>query len=301
MKFKNVHIIINPASGKQEPILSYLNKAFINLGINWEILVTQPPDNDAFCIAEKLVGKTDLIIVYGGDGSVCEVARALYGTNTPMAIIPGGTANVMSKELGISQDTVEAIELIIGNSHKIVAIDMGLANDVPFLLRINLGIMADMVLQANRELKDSFGQLAYGVSAIQTLVASQPVEYKLIIDEEEVIEDGVALTVTNAGSIGISDFSLLPDMRVDDGYLDVVLLNDADLFSVIRVAGSTLFQTRSDVLKHWRCKEVSIMMKRASKYIADDTEKQDKEIHIKVIPKAIKILVPKQHQSNYDR
>jgi diacylglycerol kinase family enzyme len=43
------------------------------------------------------------------------------------------------------------------------------------------------------------------------------------------------------------------------------------------------------------------MMKRASKYIADDTEKQDKEIHIKVIPKAIKILVPKQHQSNYDR
>jgi len=293
MNFEKVHIIINPASGKEEPILSYLNKAFINLGMHWEIMVTQPPDNDAFTIAEKLVGKTDLVIVYGGDGSVSEVARALYDSETPMAIIPGGTANVMSKELGIPQDSVDAINLMVAGNYQIVEIDMGLANNVPFLLRINLGIMADMVLQANQELKDSFGQLAYGVTAIQTLISAEPVQYKMIIDEKEFTEEGVALTVTNAGSIGISDFSLLPHMSVTDGYLDVILMNDADLFSVLRVAGSTLFQTESDVLKHWRCKEVSLMMQNKVKYVADDSEKHDSEIHIKIVPKALKVLVPK--------
>lgn len=293
MDFKKVHIIINPASGKEEPILSYLNKAFINSGTHWEIIVTQPPGNDAFTIAEKLIGKTDLIIVYGGDGSVSEVARALHNSETPMAIIPGGTANVMSKELGIPQDSVDAINLIIAGNYEAVEIDMGLANNVPFLLRINLGIMADMVLHATQQLKDSFGQLAYGVTAIETLISAEPVPYKLIIDEKEYTEEGVALTVTNAGSIGISDFSLLPHMSVTDGFLDVILMHDADLFSVLRVAGSTLFQTESGVLKHWRCKEVSLIMPNKVKYVADDSEKQDSEIHIKISPKALKVLVPK--------
>jgi diacylglycerol kinase (ATP) len=290
MQFSNIHILINPVSGKEEPILSYLNTALTGTGIHWEISVTTP-DREAFDIARSLIGKTQLIVVYGGDGSIAEVGRALYGCNTPMAIIPGGTANVMSKELGIPQDAIDAIKLIAGGRTKVIAIDMAMANHTPFLLRVNLGIMADMVLQTDRDLKNNFGQLAYGISAIQKLVQSTPAKFKLLIDGQEYMEEGVTLTVTNAGNIGISDFSLLPDINVTDGYLDVILMNNTDLMSLLRIAGTMLFQTESDVLKHWRCKHVVVTLEQPTSYICDDTGQQASIIDIKILPGVLKVLV----------
>lgn len=290
MIFSDIHVIINPAAGKEEPILSYLNTVFLDTAIHWEVSVTTPY-KQAFEIARSLIGKTQLIVLYGGDGSVAEVARALYGCDTPLAIIPGGTANVMSKELGIPQQAMEAIRLIASGQTKIMAIDMGTANGVPFLLRVNLGIMADMILQTSRDLKNNFGQLAYGISAIQTIAQSEPSQFTLWIDGKEFTENGVALTVTNAGNIGISDFSFLPDINVTDGYLDVILMNNTDLTSLLRVAGTMLFQTESEVLKHWRCKEVKIKLGQISSYICDDSEQQAETISIKIIPGILKILV----------
>jgi len=290
MQFSQIHIIVNPASGKEEPILSYLNNVFLLAGIHWLVSVTTP-DNKAYDIARSLIGKTELIVVYGGDGSIAEVAAALYGCDTPMAIIPGGTANVMSKELGIPQEAMDAIKLIAYGHTKVICIDMAMANHTPFLLRVNLGIMADMILQANRGLKDSFGQLAYGITAVQTLVNSHPQRYHLLIDGREYVEEGVTLTVTNAGNIGISDYSFLPHINVTDGYLDVILMNNTDLLSLMRVAGTMLFQTESEVLKHWRCKAVTITLDAPAHYICDDSEQQASVIDIKMMPKVLKVLV----------
>lgn len=299
MQFNNIHIIVNPAAGKEEPILSYLNTGLIITGIRWDVTVTTPY-NEAYDIAMGLVGKTDLIVVYGGDGSVSDVARALYGKQTPMAIIPGGTANVMSKELGIPQDAVEAIELLASGKLKLMKMDMGLANGRPFLLRVNLGILADMILHADRELKDSYGQLAYGITAIQTVAAAEPMYFRMLIDGQPITEAGVTLTITNAGNIGISDFTFLPDIRTSDGYLDVILMNNTDMLSLIRVAGATLFQTESEVLKHWRCKEMVVMLNKRFKYICDDSECEADTITIKVIPQALKILVPDTYLNYQD-
>lgn len=297
MQFTNIHIIVNPASGKEEPILSYLNTVLLDSGIHWEVSVTTP-HREAFDIAKSLIGKTQLIVIYGGDGSIAEVGRALYGCDTPMAIIPGGTANVMSKELGIPQDAMGAIKLIAGGHTKVIAIDMAMANQTPFLLRVNLGIMADMIIQADAGLKHNIGQLAYGVSAVQTLVHSEPKQYKLLIDGIEYIEKGVTLTVTNAGNIGISDFTFLPDINVMDGYLDVILMNDTDMLSMLRVAGTMLFQTESEVLKHWRCKAVTISLTEPTHYICDDTEQTASTICISIMPNVLKILVAETYNKH---
>jgi diacylglycerol kinase (ATP) len=291
MQFKNVHIIINPASGKEEPILTYLHNALHKTDINWQVTVTISED-DAYNTAKNLIAKTDLVVVYGGDGSVTKVAAALYNTDTPMAIIPGGTANVMSKELGIPQDSQEAINLIAQGKCEIIKMDVGEANGTPFLLRINMGIMADMILQANTGLKSSIGQLAYGVSALKTTFTAEPVTYIMQMDGKDVEETGVSLTVTNAGNIGIGDMSFLPGININDGYLDVIVLNSADPLSLLQVTGSTLFQTGSDVLKHWRCKQITIKTDRPIKYICDDCEDEAVKIDIKIIPLALNVLIP---------
>ena len=296
MKFEKIHIIINPASGQEEPILSYLNTAFRESGIEWGVSVIKK-DKDATAFTRQWVGKVDVIAIYGGDGSISEVATVLMGTDTPLAIIPGGTANVISKELSIPQNTIEALELLKNGDTEVICIDMASANDELFIIRVNLGIMADMVVEASREMKMKVGQLAYGISAIQAMVKSAPVGYHMKIDGKKVMEKGVALTVTNCGNIGIGDYSFLPDISICDGFLDVILLNEADLMSVLRIAGTTLMKSESDVWKHWRCKEIEIRLETQQKFVLDDCEKETSYLRIKVIPNALKIIVPKKSTS----
>jgi YegS/Rv2252/BmrU family lipid kinase len=291
MTIKNIHIIINPASGQDEPILSFINKAFQDSSINWQISVTKN-EHDAEHMARELIGKTDLIAVYGGDGTVAKIAQVLVGKHTPMAIIPGGTANVIAKELGIPQSPMQALELLKGSEARVMAVDMGTLNGEAFIIRVNFGIMAHMVLEAARELKDKVGQLAYGITALQTMVKETPVSYEMIIDGEQVREEGVALTVTNCGSIGIGDYSFLPQISICDGYLDVLLLKQANLLSVLRLAGTTILQKDSGVLKHYRCKHIQVRLDKTQKIVLDDAEKELQMLDIKVMPGALKILVP---------
>jgi len=234
----------------------------------------------------------DVIAVYGGDGSISEVAQVLKGSNTPLAIIPGGTANVISKELGIPQNSIEAIELLKSFNTECIRMDMATANDNLFMIRMNLGIMADMVIDATREMKNRVGQLAYGIAGMQSVMKSEPIQYKMKIDGREIVEEGVALTVTNCGNIGIEDYSFLPDISINDGFLDVILLNHADLMSILRIAGTTLMKSESEVLKHWKCKEFEISFDTPQKIILDDFAMEAKYFHIKVIPNALKVIVP---------
>ncbi len=291
MKFKNIHVIVNPVAGSHESILAELNTAFTAHQIEWQISVTTN-NRSAFDIAREWVNRCDLIVAYGGDGCVCEVARAMFKSKTPLAILPGGTANVMAKELGIPQDVRAAIDLLVSGNSKTISVDMGLANDWPFLIRVNFGIMADMILHTDQEMKEKLGQLAYGISTIQTIVNAEPTTYQLKIDGKELTEQSVALTITNAGGIGISDFSLLPGILITDGYFDIIILHDINLLSLLKIAGTTLFQTDSNVLKHFRCKKISISTTEPVEYLCDDEKKTGRTLDIKVIPKALKIVIP---------
>ncbi|RFZ84583.1 hypothetical protein DYU05_02920 [Mucilaginibacter terrenus] len=293
MQPKNIHFIINPASGKEEPILSYINNAIKDTKIAWQVTVTTHED-DIYNTAKKLIGKTDIVVVYGGDGSITKVARALQGTPTPMGIIPGGTANVMSKELGIPQDAKEAIDLIVKGKFKVAEMDMGEANGDSFLLRINLGIMADMIINADPALKSKIGQVAYGITAAKTAAAAEQVSYNMTIDGKVITEEGVSLTVTNAGNMGFGNASLVEGISIFDGWLDVVLLTSADPLSLLQAAGTAFLNIDTDVVKHWRAKEVTIRLNKPTSYICDDCEEKAQKIEIKLLPKALKVLVPSE-------
>lgn len=287
MKFKHIHFIINPASAKEEAVLSLIYQAFKDSKIDWDVSVTKK-HLDAGMIAKKLIGKTDLIAVYGGDGCVTAVAAALHGTQTPMAIIPGGTANVMAKELGVPIDTKDALAVL--RKGKIKKVDMGLVNGEPFLLRVNLGIMADMVLEAGRGLKDSIGQLAYGVSTLKTVAQADLTNYELKIDGKKIGTAGVALTITNSGHMGIGDMDLQPGISVTDGLLDVILLKDNDILSVLKVAGSALLQQKSATLEHWIAKKVVVTLNKPQAFICDDAERKASKLKIEIVPKSLSIL-----------
>lgn len=291
MAFKHITFVLNPFAAKQEPIVSLISKAMDDFDGNWDIMVSQK-DRKPAKIATEMIGQTDLLVIYGGDGCVTEVAAALTGSTLPLAILPAGTANVMAKELGIPLDTVAALKIITEEAHQLLAVDMGSMNGEPFLLRVNVGVMADMVIRADRKLKDQIGQLAYGLTAIKTLSEAEPMKYRLEIDGEEITAAGVSLTITNSGHMGIGEFALQPGISITDGWLDVILMKDSDLLSVLKIAGNTLLQSTTDALLHWKCKRIVVTLNEPVNFICDDREVEAKQLKIIVVPAAIQLLIP---------
>ena len=91
--YKRIHIVINPASGKDEPILNTLNHVFGQHGVKWSRSVTHKY-GDAIEQARVAIAQgVDLVAGYGGDGTQHEIANAVLGTETMMGILPGGTGN----------------------------------------------------------------------------------------------------------------------------------------------------------------------------------------------------------------
>ena len=236
--------------------------------------------------------ETDLVAIYGGDGSVTEAASALIGSGIPLAIIPGGTANVLAKELAIPQDTETALRLIQQGQYELKTIDTGLVNGRPFLLRVNLGVMAAMITETDPDLKAKIGQLAYGVATIKSIYEAESVFYQMNIDGEMVNATGVSLTVTNSGSMGIGDLRLSPDIHMNDGLLDVVLLKDTGVLSILKAVGGALLGHETDAVSHWACREVTITMPEEQLYLCDDCEDKAKSLHIKMVPASLSVVVP---------
>jgi diacylglycerol kinase family enzyme len=74
MNFKRVHVIVNPASGKDQPILKTLNNVFHSAGIDWDIYVTKKGGDARRLAAEAAQAGADAVAVYGGDGTVAKAA-----------------------------------------------------------------------------------------------------------------------------------------------------------------------------------------------------------------------------------
>lgn len=290
MKSKCIQFIINESSDKEKEIPALINELFKDSA--WTYDITWLKDYEAITNLAKHWKADDLIAVYGGDGTATEVAKALIGSNMPLMIIPGGTANVLSKELNIPQDAKSALTLLRDREFELKTIDTGLVNGQPFLLRINLGIMATMITDVNPTVKEHTGQLAYGLSTLKAVHDAKPQAYNLLIDGQHVDVSAVSLTVTNSGHMGIGSLQMQPGISITDGLLDLVILKDADVLSLLKAAGSSLLEQETDAVSHRALKKIVIKMLQEENYICDDCEAKANELTIEVVPASLNVVIP---------
>lgn len=248
---KKLHVIINPASGRDRPILNTLNRVFGNHGLAWDVSVTHGPD-DAERLARKAVAAgADLVAGYGGDGTLMGIANGLIESDVPLGILPGGTGNSVARELDIPMDLAQAAELLCQEAD-VRRIDLGCTGDRYFLLHLYAGLQPSQ--RAERELKDSVGVIAYLVSALRVLQDPQVTRYALTIDGQEIEEDGIVCLVFNTLNVGI-DLPFTKTIRPDDGLLDLVLIKKASL----AVLATLLERENTDeFLRHWRGRKITV-------------------------------------------
>jgi YegS/Rv2252/BmrU family lipid kinase len=291
------------------PILYTLNQVFQKFDYDWEISVTKHPTDGYRLAKEAAAAGFDIVAAYGGDGTVAQVASGLIGTDVPLAILPGGTANVMSVELGIPNDLGGACELFCGTENRARWVDMGQIGDRFFLLRAGIGFEAAMVQEADREAKAGMGVMAYLLSALGNLRNPPQATYTITMDDKVVESQGMTCIVANSGSLGRPGISLVPNVSVDDGLLDVIIVRQADLRTLLaftaNVAGLTdttpiagdddiedVVEETEKMLQHWKAREIEIRSDPIQPVQSDGEMVGDTPIQCRVLPKAIQILVP---------
>jgi YegS/Rv2252/BmrU family lipid kinase len=286
-----IHVIVNPAAGRPAPVLHVLNSVFRPAGILWDVSVTKGAGDAARFTVDALHTGVDVVAVYGGDGTVMEVAGSLVGTRTPMAILPGGTANLMAVELGIPRHLARAAQIAAREDSITRLVDIGKAGDRYFLLRVGVGFSARKVEAASREMKDRLGILAYSVGAMQALRASKVARFSFSLDGRSAQCEAIGCLVDNAGNMGLPGLSHAPDVSVSDGVLDVFALRAVRPAAPARRRSPARQRvTGAEIAQHWKARQITITTDPLLPVQGDGEMWGTTPISISVQPGAVRVL-----------
>jgi YegS/Rv2252/BmrU family lipid kinase len=292
LPYKSVHVIINPAAGKDEPILKTLNDMFREMQIEWEAFITKQAGDAKRSAAEAAAAGVDVVAAYGGDGTILEVADGLRGTNVPLLILPGGTANALSVELGIPRDLSAALSLLTDPNTRLRSLDMGEVEGQLFF-HMGIGFEAEMVRGAERENKERSGLFAYIFSALKNLQNPPTANYAMLIDGQQVEAQGINCMITNFGSLGVAGLTVSKAIDISDGLLDVIVIQDITLRSALSAAAGAISSGEfSASLLQWQAREVTVIVDPPQPVTCDGEIFEVENIKVRIVPGAVKTLVP---------
>lgn len=205
MPASKIRVVINPAAGRQLPILALLNEAFGQRDIDWDVTLTKPgKEQDA--VDRALADEPDLLIVYGGDGTVAKVTAALLArkASVPIGIVAGGTANALAEQLESDGPVEDQLEQFAAGEYDPMPFKVGRVNGIVFLSRVSLGVVAGMTSHAERDDKKRLGLLSYAASTLKAGVEAEPQTYTVTLDGGDAQEfEAIGAIVANGWGTGI--------------------------------------------------------------------------------------------------
>jgi len=228
---RRVAFVVNPAGAHHVDLLTQHCQEAADANA-WEpqFILTEAGDASSK-LYDHLCRFTDeegekLVFAVGGDGTVRACARNLAGTGVALAVLPRGTANLFARALGIPTEIGAALKTGFGGEERLV--DLAFANGEPFVAMAGIGIDAAVVESTPRLLKERFGWVGYAVAALP-LLAGPLHELEVQLDDREPFARlAHAVVVANVGTLP-GGFSLLPGAVVDDGLLDVAVIDPKGL------------------------------------------------------------------------
>ncbi|MEV0842403.1 diacylglycerol kinase family protein [Actinocatenispora sera] len=197
-----------------------------------------------------------LVFVCGGDGTVRSCAGALAGSDVPMAVLPGGTGNLLAANLGIPTDTTAAARLAVDGGRR--RIDVGEVDGEVFTVMAGMGFDAHMLGATPEPLKARLGWFAYLLGGARRL-RDRPMRVTVALDDRTPLRRRArSVLVANVGRLQ-GGLDLLPDAQPDDGAFDVAVVTPRSLADWARLGAALLLRMdRPPRMEVHRCRAVTV-------------------------------------------
>ena len=286
---KKAMLIINPTSGG-EKALDYKEKLENKAKEYFEYIETKITEKakDATAFAEEASKENyEAVIVFGGDGTVNEVISGIAEKDyiPKLGIIPGGTGNLITKLLEISQDIDEAIDQLDFN--KTNAIDIGKANKSYFGYIFSVGSLPEAIHNVEIEDKTKYGVLAYAINTIKSVIKDEVFNIK--IETENGSYEGEASQVLVLLSNYYADKKIFEENK--DGYANILILKNASIISKLSLIPDLLKGdiVENDNIEYIKAKDITISSDTKIESDIDGDQSDDLPVKITVLGNHIEI------------
>jgi diacylglycerol kinase family enzyme len=200
---KRVLVIVNPYATTVSDRLKHLVVSALRSSYRVDAVDTEARDHATELCRKAAREGYDLVVAFGGDGTVNEAANGLVGSDTPLSCLPGGRANVYCRLLGVPTDVIDATEQLLGVAAdwRPRRVDLGQVNGRHFLFSAGVGLDASVVqrVDAHPRLKARAGEWYYAWTGVMTFnrrYLRHPPRLEAELGQERVA--GVTAIVQNA-------------------------------------------------------------------------------------------------------
>jgi diacylglycerol kinase (ATP) len=239
----------------------------------------------------------DVLFVWGGDGSVQRCIDAVAGTDTAVAILPAGTANLLAANLEVPHDLAEAVQVGLHGDRR--RLDTGSVNGERFMVMAGSGFDARMISDADRGAKDRLGRGAYVVTGIRNLAARRA-RASVKVDGKRFFAGKVSCVLTaNVGKI-LGGVEAFPQAQPDDGRLELGVVTARNPAEWARTFGRLAVghPDQSPFVKVTQGKKIRIKFDRKVRYELDGGARPaTRKLRIRVRPASVTLCVPPQTPS----
>ncbi len=289
---KKIAFIINPISGginkQQFPSLigRYLDRNQFDIEINY----TRSAEHNLELAQEMVFKKKDIVVAVGGDGTINNIAKYLVNTGVLFGIIPQGSGNGLARHLRIPLNNIKALQ-VINKLHR-KNIDAGMANDTFFINVAGAGFDAHVSWMFANAPKRGFW--SYSKITLTEFANYKPQQYELIVDGKSVSKDAFIICVANGSQYGNNAY-IAPKANLDDGLFDISIMKPFKIHQM-PIIGMELFLKKYNNSQYVDVmRGANIMIKRPESGVFNiDGEPvlMEKDIQIKMLPEALKVIVP---------
>ena len=239
----------------------------------------------------------DVVLVGGGDGSINALLPALIKTKLPVLVIPLGTANNLARTLEIPKEIDKALSLLqIGH---IEQIDVGIANDIPFLNVVGLGLSTQVNRLVRSEAKRFLGVFAFVWMALKVAIRMTPFRITVECDGRQHKAFSWQVSLCNGRNYG-NGLVIHEHADLQDGTLHGLSTEIKKWWHfVVLVPGllSGKFQSSHDVTQ-FEGKEITLSTNRPMSVDVDGDIKTKTPLRVRVLPRALSIFTPASSPEN---
>ncbi len=289
-------LILNPVSGLTDAaqVQVRFEAFFQEAGWQTDIYLTTPASQTKAAVQQAVRAGVALVVAAGGDGTLSEVADGLVGSGVPLGIVPCGTWNALSRNLGIPLVLDEALRLLVV-PHRLIPMDALAIRGRHYILNVGIGLSASVIQHTRREQKRRFGFLAYFANFFAQASGLRQKVYRLTVDGREHKVRATELMVINSSILGMGELKTSFEINPSDGKVEILAARSPNLFGLMWIAARYLIghQKRGPGLITFSAtRSISIRTRWSSTVQADGDIIGRTPVEIQIVPSAVQIIVP---------